>query len=196
MYGMPANSAESQLLEAWPASQCEHLRESADLLRICRENQLVLVSEKKGNFNILLCSAVVDFSTNFNRIWKNFISLRFKQSFLFPGHITNFQFFHNYFSRIDKTKDDDPKLKVPKASTETRFGRVKDAYEWLCERLRVLGWYPRKQWWYLWWNIEYEDDLLELTRLMSQCDIPENTESSSNSQEDQLNLAGMQYFSV
>ena len=31
MYGMPENRAESQLLEAWPASHYGHLRESDDL---------------------------------------------------------------------------------------------------------------------------------------------------------------------
>ena len=41
LYGMPANSAESQLLEAWPASHYRHLRESADLLRMRRENQMI-----------------------------------------------------------------------------------------------------------------------------------------------------------
>ena len=38
LYGTPANSAESQLLEAWPASQYGQLRESADLLRMRRES--------------------------------------------------------------------------------------------------------------------------------------------------------------
>ena len=41
LYGTPAPSSESQLLEAWPASHYGHLREAADLLRMCRESQLV-----------------------------------------------------------------------------------------------------------------------------------------------------------
>ena len=41
VYSTPANSAASQLQEAWPASHYGHMRESADLLRMRRENQLI-----------------------------------------------------------------------------------------------------------------------------------------------------------